>query len=84
MKSRKASGMISPFGVPPTTSTPSKTLLWGATGEQDWTPQLTTGMFLSFYINFLSGITLKFTKTCHCEKKSFTECKRCYLKTIIN
>lgn len=32
-----------PFSGLPTTSTPSKTLLWGATGEQDWTPQLTTG-----------------------------------------
>lgn len=42
--------MISPFGVPPTTSTPSKTLLWGATGEQDWTPQLTTGKSMLFYI----------------------------------
>jgi hypothetical protein len=34
LKHRKASGMVSPFGVPPTTSTPSKTLLWGATGEK--------------------------------------------------
>lgn len=43
--------MVSPFGVPPTTSTPSKILLWGATGEQDWTPQLTTGKIFLFMSN---------------------------------
>jgi hypothetical protein len=34
--------MNSPFASSATT-TPSKTLLWGATGEQEWTPALTTG-----------------------------------------
>lgn len=31
---------------PPKSSTKSCTLLWGATGEQEWTPVLTTGIFL--------------------------------------
>lgn len=39
---RKTSVMNSPFSASATT-TPSKTLLWGATGEQEWTPALTTG-----------------------------------------
>ncbi|KAJ8973343.1 hypothetical protein NQ317_004655, partial [Molorchus minor] len=30
--------------VPPKSSTKSITLLWGATGEQEWTPALTTGV----------------------------------------
>lgn len=30
---------------PPKTSTKSCTYLWGATGEQEWTPVLTTGIF---------------------------------------
>ncbi|CRL03427.1 CLUMA_CG016236, isoform B [Clunio marinus] len=38
---RKPSMMNSPFGSS-ATATPSKTLLWGATGEQEWTPALTT------------------------------------------
>lgn len=41
-KNRKTSVMNSPFASSATT-TPSKTLLWGATGEQEWTPALTTG-----------------------------------------
>ncbi|KAG5666359.1 hypothetical protein PVAND_014392 [Polypedilum vanderplanki] len=44
LKTRKASALSSPFNQPAATSTPSKTLLWGATGEQCWTPQLTTGV----------------------------------------
>lgn len=43
MKNRKISLLNASFSTLTTTSTPSKTLLWGATGEQDWTPQLTTG-----------------------------------------
>lgn len=41
---RKSSALISPAG-PMVTVEPSKTLtlLWGATGEQEWTPALTTG-----------------------------------------
>lgn len=39
---RKPSVMNSPF-LTSVTTTPSKTLLWGATGEQEWTPALTTG-----------------------------------------
>lgn len=42
---RKTSVMNSPFASSATT-TPSKTLLWGATGEQEWTPALTTGEYL--------------------------------------
>lgn len=32
---------------PPKSSTKSCTLLWGATGEQEWTPVLTTGTFFT-------------------------------------
>lgn len=41
---RKSSALHSPAG-PMVTVEPSKTLtlLWGATGEQEWTPALTTG-----------------------------------------
>lgn len=28
----------------------SLTLLWGATGEQEWTPALTTGLQTIFYV----------------------------------
>ncbi|XP_070501407.1 GATOR complex protein Iml1 isoform X4 [Chironomus tepperi] len=42
LKNRKVSLLNSSFSTITSTSTPSKTLLWGATGEQDWTPQLTT------------------------------------------
>lgn len=43
---RKMSALHSPAG-PNVTVEPSKslTLLWGATGEQEWTPALTTGEF---------------------------------------
>lgn len=30
-------------------STKSLTFLWGATGEQEWTPALTTGKFIVLY-----------------------------------
>lgn len=41
---RKSTTLHSPAG-PMVTVEPSKTLtlLWGATGEQEWTPALTTG-----------------------------------------
>lgn len=55
MMSRKrvisASGALSVLGAAlaaPTVSTTnnaSLALLWGATGEQEWTPALTTGMY---------------------------------------
>lgn len=32
--------------MPPKNSSKSSTLLWGATGEQEWTPALTTGIVL--------------------------------------
>lgn len=31
--------------VPNLTATQAKSYLWGATGEQEWTPAITTGMF---------------------------------------
>lgn len=37
---------ISTGGAPPTKA--NKTLLWGATGEQEWTPALTTGEYYPF------------------------------------
>lgn len=42
-----ASGALSVLGTvvgTPTTNNASLALLWGATGEQEWTPALTTGM----------------------------------------
>lgn len=32
--------------VPNLTATQAKSFLWGATGEQEWTPAITTGMFV--------------------------------------
>lgn len=46
-RKRRTSALHSPAG-PMVTVEPSKelTLLWGATGEQEWTPALTTGKFV--------------------------------------
>lgn len=33
------------LGPPSTTNNASLALLWGATGEQEWTPALTTGLY---------------------------------------
>ncbi|XP_058462915.1 GATOR complex protein Iml1 isoform X2 [Malaya genurostris] len=43
---RKRSGLLHSAAGPTVTVTPSKslTLLWGVTGEQEWTPSLTTGV----------------------------------------
>ncbi|XP_058838167.1 GATOR complex protein Iml1 isoform X2 [Topomyia yanbarensis] len=43
---RKKSGVLHSAAGPTVTVTPSKslTLLWGVTGEQEWTPSLTTGV----------------------------------------
>lgn len=54
---RKPSVLSSPFSTSVTT-TPSKTLLWGATGEQEWTPALTTGEIV-IQINLFSEFPLK-------------------------
>lgn len=45
------STLHSPAG-PLVTMEPSKTLtlLWGATGEQEWTPALTTGIYIQLLI----------------------------------
>lgn len=45
------SALHSPAG-PNVTVEPSKslTLLWGATGEQEWTPALTTGKYYNLYL----------------------------------
>jgi len=32
-----------PANVPNLTATQAKSYLWGATGEQEWTPAITTG-----------------------------------------
>lgn len=50
---RRISTLHSPAG-PLVTVEPSKTLtlLWGATGEQEWTPALTTGLI--FFLLFIS------------------------------
>ncbi|XP_050666491.1 GATOR complex protein Iml1 isoform X3 [Leptidea sinapis] len=37
-------GTVSGTGAPSTTNNASLALLWGATGEQEWTPALTTGV----------------------------------------
>lgn len=34
--------------MPPKNPSKSLTLLWGATGEQEWTPALTTGNVFSY------------------------------------
>lgn len=34
------------------TVVPTKTFLWGATGEQEWTPAITTGIFLCLQFRF--------------------------------
>lgn len=48
---RRVSSLCSPAG-PLVTMEPSKTLtlLWGATGEQEWTPALTTGIHIFSYL----------------------------------
>lgn len=38
-----STGMGTPSSTPSTTNNASLALLWGATGEQEWTPALTTG-----------------------------------------
>jgi len=38
---------------PSTMANKSLTLLWGATGEQEWTPALTTGLILVFLNLFI-------------------------------
>lgn len=54
---RKSSALISPAG-PMVTVEPSKTLtlLWGATGEQEWTPALTTGKMPFVSIKLIASI----------------------------
>ncbi|XP_032513466.1 GATOR complex protein Iml1 isoform X2 [Danaus plexippus] len=37
-------GVLGTLGTPSTTNNASLALLWGATGEQEWTPALTTGV----------------------------------------
>jgi len=39
---------------PSTVTNKSLTLLWGATGEQEWTPALTTGLHTNIFHNYLN------------------------------
>ena len=43
---RRTRGISTSNNPPPTKA--NKTLLWGATGEQEWTPALTTGELFIF------------------------------------
>lgn len=51
-----ASGALGIVGAalstPSTTNNASLALLWGATGEQEWTPALTTGKFYKLGENY--------------------------------
>lgn len=49
------SGAMSILGTvlgPPSTNNATLALLWGATGEQEWTPALTTGYYQNYFIVF--------------------------------
>lgn len=66
-----ASGALNILGTalgPPSTNNASLALLWGATGEQEWTPALTTGQF------FLRDCVIKCV---------YLKCKLAYLLLII-
>lgn len=48
--------MLNSSGFTPNTNgaaIPAKSFLWGATGEQEWTPAITTGMLLYAYMLML-------------------------------
>lgn len=49
---KKRNSHISTSATPTSRAAPAKSLtfLWGATGEQEWTPALTTGKTYSFRI----------------------------------
>lgn len=64
---RKSTTLHSPAG-PMVTVEPSKTLtlLWGATGEQEWTPALTTGKNLvNKYTNLITKNN-RVNRICNC------------------
>lgn len=46
----------------PKNASKSLTLLWGATGEQEWTPAITTGIFFGILTSSLEYLLMGYRK----------------------
>ncbi|GLH03982.1 uncharacterized protein GBIM_09784 [Gryllus bimaculatus] len=54
----------------------SLTLLWGATGEQEWTPALTTANVCRFFCSFFMSVCWACARVTHLNKHSRQSCHR--------